>query len=194
VHADYNWGNLLVDDGYENYLVDFANSAVTKGLVVRPAVLLLAFWKGDANLVLKKLTQIGEFGNLPADRARILADIEATIANYDIKKRSWPKLALASWREWRALKNAQATQATRKMSLDMDDLDEADETVKIRMNLTEARVGGVPSIGGPRNVAAAAGLSFAKTFAKMSVGYPYHRVRVAVLRSSLCQRLLGSDK
>jgi predicted unusual protein kinase regulating ubiquinone biosynthesis (AarF/ABC1/UbiB family) len=213
LHADYNWGNVLVDPSYDIHLIDFANTVSTQGIIFRPLVLILAFFKGDAKLIVKKLAQMGSFRDFGKDRNQITHLIQEYLDAKEMAPRTWRGM-ISDLRAHR-----QTTKANRK-KLQVTGApteptpSKEPESLRARRLAEQAQEqakknNAKPSTPNPRAESPlpnkksdamadlkSQGLKIGGQLLKMMVSYPYHRTRVSVLRAQLqtkyaCERMLN---
>lgn len=201
LHADYNWGNVLVDPTFDVNLIDFAQTVSTRGLVMRPAVLIMAIMKGDPKLVLKKLSQMGAFRNLDQDSEKIISDIQAMMTTYKIVPTSWKGFVVDTFLSWKFDKKESKAKADRARQ-GIPPAPAATDTVVRPGDLSPSDAeAGIETAQSPEeqfaniksNTISAVG-SMVGRLMQMMVTYPYHRSRVLWLRSPLCERLLGDKQ
>lgn len=204
LHSDLNWGNILVNP-QSTYMIDWGQTVSTRGLVFRPAVLVLGFIKGDAELVVKKLGQLGKFRDFKKDRKEIVELVQRVMDEQGIEKETWWGMvrSVTSSSDSKESRRAKRIEAEKSEEKPIERKEEAsrDEVKTPEPSADQvSQPASGPALATPKTKAAASSQAdltkaigkIAGPVAKALLAYPYHRTRVRLIRAyTYCESSLA---
>ncbi len=204
VHADYNWGNLLVDSNHNLAVLDWGQTVSTKGLVSNPVMLVLGFLKGDAELVTKRLAKVGKFADFKRDQKQIQTLVQNYLDEEGYQKQSWLQL-VQGLRGTRVKADASAKADPENVEVSSPAFESRGEDSSVSATASapvveespaapeEAVSEAEPTAKKKQTQASEAAGKILIPLAKALVKYPYHRTRVKFARAFYSAQSKCSD-